>query len=152
PQYPGALPDDCIITVAATDAADQLAAFSNFGAASVDLAAPGVDVLSTYPQDDYKLLSGTSMATPLVTGAAAFLMGRFPGMDAAQVKARLLESVAPLPGLAGRCVSGGRLNLDLASAAPDSLPPAAITDLAVALPGSNSVDLEWTAPGDDGTV
>jgi subtilisin family serine protease len=152
PQYPGALPDDCVVTVAATDNADQLASFSNFGATSVDLAAPGVDVLSTYPGADYKTLSGTSMATPFVTGAVAFLMGRFPGMDALQVKARLLQFVDPLPGLAGRCVSGGRLNLDLSSSDPDSLPPAGISDLAVTLPGSNSVDLSWTAPGDDGDV
>jgi subtilisin family serine protease len=150
PQYPSALPEDCILSVAATDRNDQLAGFSNYGAQTVDLAAPGVDVLSTYMGGDYRLLSGTSMATPHVTGAVAFLMGRFPGMDAAQVKSRLLQFADPLPALAGRCVSGGRLDLDLASADPDSIPPGAITDLLATQPGSNSVDLEWTATGDDG--
>jgi subtilisin family serine protease len=151
PQYPGALPEDCIISVAATDANDHLATFSNYGATTVDLAAPGVDVLSTWPGADYRLLSGTSMATPHVTGAVALLMGRFPLMDASLVKARLMQFVDPVPALAGRCISGGRLNLDLASADPDSIPPAAITDLTVTRPGSNSVDLVWTATGDDGS-
>jgi len=149
-QYPSTLPEDCIISVAATDAYDQLASFSNYGATTVDLAAPGVEVLSTYPGADYKLLSGTSMATPHVTGAVAFLMGRFPAMAASQVKARLMQFTQPEPALAGKCVTGGRLNLDLSSADPDSIPPGAITDLAVAHPGSNSTDLEWTATGDDG--
>jgi hypothetical protein len=152
PQYPGALPDDCIISVAATDHGDQLASFSNFGATTVDLAAPGVDVLSTFPGGDYKTLSGTSMAAPHVTGAVAFLMAHFPGMDGAQVKARLLAFADPLPGLTGRCVSGGRLNLDLSSADPDSLPPAGVTDLVLTRPGSTSADLAWTAPGDDGDL
>jgi subtilisin family serine protease len=150
PQYPAALPQDCIVSVAATDAADQLAAFSNYGSTSVDLAAPGVDVLSTFTRGTYQYLSGTSMAAPHVTGAAAFLLGRFPGMSAEDVKARLLGLVDPLVGLAGRCVSGGRLNLALASSDPDSVAPGAITDLAVTAPGSNSVDLSWTATGDDG--
>ena len=150
PQYPSVLPEDCIISVAATDANDQLASFSNYGPTTVDLAAPGVDVLSTYPGNDYRLLSGTSMATPMVTGAAAFLMGRFPGMDASLVKARLMQFATPLPALAGRCVTGGRLNLDLSSADPDSIPPGPISDLVLTRPGSNSADIAWTATGDDG--
>ncbi len=152
PQYPSALPEDCIIAVAATDQNDQLASFSNYGATTVDLAAPGVDILSTVPGHTYKLLSGTSMATPYVTGAAAFLMGRFPGMAALDVKARLMHFATPLPALAGRTVSGGRLNLDLAASDPDSLPPGVIDDLAAESAGSNSVDLTWTATGDDSTA
>jgi subtilisin family serine protease len=151
PQYPASLPQACVLSVAATDASDQLAAFSNYGATSVDLAAPGVDVLSTAPGSTYRLLSGTSMSTPYVTGAAAFLLGRFPGMTAEDVKARLMVLVDLLPGLQGRCVSGGRLNLALAASDPDSVPPSGITDLALVAPGSNSVDLRWTAPGDDGS-
>src|SRR2546430_12601379 len=92
------------------------------------------------------------MATPHVTGATAFLMGRFRAMPAQEVKARLLRLATPLPGLAGRCVSGGRLNLDLAASDPDSLAPGPIADLEVTLPGSNTVDLAWTATGDDSTA
>ncbi len=152
PQYPSALGSDCIVSVAATDHADQLASFSNYGLTSVDLAAPGVDILSTAMGDNYRLLSGTSMASPHVAGACAFLMGRFPAMPAAEVKSRLLRFSDPLPGLAGRCVSGGRLNLELAAADPDSVPPGGIADLAVTSAGSNSLDLAWTATGDDGSA
>ena len=151
PSYPAALPEDCVLTVAATDHADQLASFSNYGLAGVDLAAPGVDVLSTVPGQGYRVLSGTSMASPHVTGAAALLMGRFPGMGAAEVKARLMRFADPRVGLIGRCVSGGRLNLALAAADPDSIAAGDITDLRVLAPGSNSIDLAWTATGDDGT-
>src|SRR5262249_43323430 len=121
PNYPSSLPEDNIVAVAATDAQDQLAGFSNFGATTVDLAAPGVAILSTWQAHTYRLLSGTSMATRFVTGAAAFLMGRFPAMAPAEVKSRLIRFATPLPGLAGRCVSGGRLNLDLAVSDPDSI-------------------------------
>lgn len=152
PSYPAALPQDNIITVAATDNADQLAGFSNYGLTTVDLAAPGVDILSTVPNNGYHLLSGTSMAAPHVTGAAAFLMGRFPQMAIADVKSRLLFFADPKPGLIGRCVTGGRLNLALAAADPDSIPPSAPLDLSVASVGSNSVELAWIAPGDDGTA
>lgn len=150
PSYPAALPEDNIITVAATDHADQLAGFSNYGLTTVDLAAPGVDILSTTPNQTYHLLSGTSMAAPHVTGAAAFLMGRFPSMPLSEVKARLMLFADPRPGLAGRCVTGGRLNLALAAADPDSIPPGAPAALRVASVASNSVELAWTATGDDG--
>ncbi|MCE9628159.1 MAG: S8 family serine peptidase, partial [Candidatus Eisenbacteria bacterium] len=152
PSYPAALPADNIITVAATDHADQLAGFSNYGLTSVDLAAPGADILSTVPNNGYHLLSGTSMAAPHVTGAAAFLMGRFPQMAIADVKARLLFFAEPKPGLIGRCVTGGRLNLALAAADADSIAPSRPQGLRVASVGSNSVELAWTAPGDDSTA
>lgn len=152
PSYPAALSEDCVLTVAATDNADQLAGFSNYGATTVDLAAPGVDILSTVPGRAYRQLSGTSMAAPHVTGAAALLLGRFPSMAAAEVKSRLIRFVDVRVGLVGRCVSGGRLNLALAAADPDSIAAGSISDLRVVAPGSNSVDLAWTATGDDGTT
>ncbi|MEQ1833500.1 MAG: S8 family serine peptidase, partial [Candidatus Eisenbacteria bacterium] len=152
PSYPAALPEDCVLTVAATDHADQLAGFTNYGATTVDLAAPGVDILSTVPGATYRLLSGTSMAAPHVTGAAALLMGRFPGMSASEVKSRLMRFVDVRPGLSGRCVSGGRLNVALAASDPDSIVAGDVTDLRVLSPGSNSVELAWTATGDDGAV
>ncbi|MBI5169544.1 MAG: S8 family serine peptidase [Candidatus Eisenbacteria bacterium] len=150
PQYPASIDLPNVIAVAATDRDDQLAAFSNWGASSVDIAAPGVDIYSTWPGRTYQYLSGTSMAAPFVSGACALLLGRFPDMGPAQLRARLLSTADRLPWLAGRVASGARLNLFLASADPDTIPPGAVTDLAPEEPGSTSYDFTWTATGDDG--
>jgi subtilisin family serine protease len=152
PQYPSSLDLPNVIAVAATDRDDQLASFSNWGATSVDVAAPGVDIYSTWPNRGYQFLSGTSMASPLVAGACAFLLGRHPEMGAPQLRSRLLSTADRLPWLAGRIASGARLNLYLAAADPDTIPPGAITDLAPEDPGSTSYDLTWSATGDDGAT
>ncbi|HEY3215837.1 MAG TPA: S8 family serine peptidase [Candidatus Eisenbacteria bacterium] len=149
PEYPASFDSPYILSVAATDHNDELATFSNFGAASVDLGAPGVSILSTLPGGAYGFLSGTSMATPHVTGAAAFVLGFFPTMPALQVKSQILSNVDPLASLAGRVASGGRLNLFQPVMEPDDVSPGAITDLATENPGSNSIGLTWTATGDD---
>ena len=150
PVYPAAYPADCIVAVAATDATDALASFSNFGATSVDLAAPGVDILSCLPRGGYRVLSGTSMATPLVSGVATLLYGLHPGIQNLEVKQRLLASAVPIPALTGRCLTGARLDAFAALAEPDSLAPGTIVDLAVARAFSTSLLLQWTATGDDG--
>jgi thermitase len=100
-----------VICVAATDQNDNLATFSNFGAKSVHLGAPGVSILSTLPSGNYGTLSGTSMATPHVSGAAALLKGAFPTWQAADLKQQILATVDPLASLQGKTVTGGRLNL-----------------------------------------
>jgi subtilisin family serine protease len=122
PTFPCAYPEPNLICVAATDATDALAYFSNVGATTVDLAAPGVSILSTWRDGDYYSASGTSMATPYVAGAAALLWSRNPALTAAQVKAALLGSVDPL-GLP--LVSGGRLNVARAVGAIMPPPPPA---------------------------
>ncbi len=152
PEYPGAYDLPNIVCVAATDDNDQLASFSNYGVVSVDLAAPGVDILSTFPGNSYGSISGTSMATPHVSGALGLIFGRFPNIDALDAKNLLLNNVDPLPNLSGIVLSGGRLNAFLPIAEPDSLPPAQIDDLAAGGVGSNWVDLAWTAVGDDGNT
>ena len=111
PSYPASYPLDNIVSVAATDYADALVYFSCFGVTSVDLAAPGVNVLSTLPGGTYGSYSGTSMATPHVAGACALMRSINPGLSTAQLKSALLEQSDPLPSLAGKVVSGGRLNL-----------------------------------------
>ncbi len=112
PQYPAGYDSPSIVSVAATDRNDQLAGFSNYGLTTVDLGAPGVDVYSCAPGNNYQLLSGTSMATPHVSGAAALLWGYNYQLTGAQVKATLMAAADPIPALAGRAVSGGRLNVN----------------------------------------
>ena len=123
PFYPASYSSPNVLAVAATDHRDALAWFSNVGATSVHLAAPGVGILNTFPTyltgemtarglpTHYASISGTSMATPHVSGAAALLWSFAPSLTAAQVKQRLLERVDPIPGLFGKTVAGGRLNL-----------------------------------------
>ena len=91
PQYPASYELDNIVSVAATDHNDQLASFSNYGLTSVDLGAPGVNILSTLPGSAYGYLSGTSMATPHVTGVAALLLAEDPGLTNLEVKWHLLR-------------------------------------------------------------
>ncbi|MHB8521950.1 MAG: S8 family peptidase [Limisphaerales bacterium] len=104
---------DNIITVAATDRNDNLAAFSNFGATTVHLAAPGSPVFSCWigSDNDYRYRDGTSMSVPQVVGACALVWAHYPNLTYHQVIKRVLNGVDSLPGLAGRCATGGRLNL-----------------------------------------
>jgi subtilisin family serine protease len=112
PMYPAAYDLPNIISVAATDSNDQLAGFSNYGPTSVDLGAPGVDILSSLPGNQYAAWSGTSMATPHVSGAAALVWGANPSLTHDCVKGQILSTVDPLPALDGKTLTGGRLNLN----------------------------------------
>jgi len=150
PHYPASYSEPNVISVAATDDHDRLASFSCFGRTSVDLAAPGVSILSTMRSNAYAVLSGTSMATPHVSGALALIIGRFPAMSGADAKGLLLAGVDALPGLAGRMVTGGRLNAFRPIAEEDSIPPAAIPNLSVIGQDGQWIRLAWTASGDDG--
>jgi thermitase len=111
PEYPASYTYANILTVAATTDADKLASFSNFGSKSVDLAAPGDDIWSTYLGSSYKQLSGTSMAAPFVAGAAAMLRAKDSDLDYSDVKSALKKTVDKLPALSGKTVTGGRINL-----------------------------------------
>ena len=151
PTYPAAYDAENIIAVAATDASDRLAAFSNHGVAGVDLAAPGVAILSTVPGPGYQRFSGTSMAAPHVTGAVALLRSIAPELHATTVKKILLRHVTPLPGLEGVVRSGGRLRLT-AALEHDFVPPGAVRRLEASRTGSDFITLSWIAPGDDADV
>ena len=127
PLYPASYTDlDNIIAVAATDRNDSKASFSNYGANTVHLGAPGQDIFSCWngSDSDYRYLSGTSMATPHVVGVCALVWSHYSDDSYAQIKTRVLNGVEPLPSLAGKCVTGGRLNLyrSLGSSPPPTLP------------------------------
>jgi len=111
PFYPSSYDVPNIVSVAATDSNDQLAWFSNYGLETVDLGAPGVSILSTVPDNAYASYSGTSMATPHVSGVAAILKGYNPELTALEIKELIMEGVDSLPSLEGLTVTGGRLNL-----------------------------------------
>ena len=108
--YPSSYNSPNILSVAATNNQDALASFSNYGSSSVDLSAPGVNILSTLPGNQYGSYSGTSMATPHVTGVAALLKSRNPTADDAQLKTQILEAVDQKNNLQGKMATGGRLN------------------------------------------
>ncbi|MBI2808098.1 MAG: tandem-95 repeat protein [Planctomycetes bacterium] len=117
PGYPASYELDNIISVAATDKNDQLASFSNYGASSVDLGAPGVDILSTVPTSGqlgdpsgYATLSGTSMASPHVAGVVALVRGQHPEWSYQQVISQVLGTVDPVANLSQVTATGGRLN------------------------------------------
>jgi outer membrane protein assembly factor BamB/subtilisin family serine protease len=122
--YPAGYQLDNIITIAATTNTDALASYSNYGSGSVDLAAPGDKILSTINTSDTATgtLSGTSMATPHVSGSLALLKAHFPNDTYRQLINRLLRSVTKLPGLSGKVQSGGRLNLAQALSSTDNRP------------------------------
>jgi subtilisin family serine protease len=113
PFYPASYSVANLVSVAASDQNDNRASFSNFGATSVDLAAPGVNILSTSRQNapnDYVTLSGTSMAAPHAAGAAALLAAYQPSLSAASLKATLVGTVDQLAQWSGKTLAGGRLN------------------------------------------
>ncbi|MGH9313607.1 MAG: S8 family serine peptidase [Vicinamibacterales bacterium] len=163
PNYPPSYDLPNVVAVAATDHQDVYAGFSNYGATSVHVAAPGVAILSTVPSSGhpccsdptgYRLLSGTSMATPFVSGAAALVWSANPGLTAAQVRSRLLGGVDYIGELGANAVkptvTDGRLNVSSAlEVGEDLVPPAAVTTLTVTGIGLSSATLGWDATGDD---
>jgi len=110
PMYPASYGVYNVMSVAATNDSDILASFSNYGGGSVHLSAPGVSILSTYPGNTFAYLSGTSMATPFVSGVAALMRHESPTMNSYQVRGLLLSSVDGVAGLIGKVSTQGRVN------------------------------------------
>ena len=114
PHYPAAYTNGNIISVAAITSSGAKAGYSNYGATSVDIGAPGSGIYSTTAYNSYASYSGTSMATPHVTGAVALYASVKPGSSAAQMKSAILSSAVPTPSMDGKCVTKGRLDVNAA--------------------------------------
>ena len=110
--YPSQLTKDLdnVISVANTTSSDELSSTSHYGAKSVDIAAPGTDIYSTIPTNSYKVMSGTSMSTPMVTSTVAVMRAINPNISAKEIKETLCSSSDKLSALTGKVISGGRLN------------------------------------------
>ncbi|MBC2604256.1 S8 family serine peptidase [Puniceicoccus vermicola] len=146
PYYPSCYDVPNVISVAASDYNDDLASFSNYGASTVDLAAPGDTIYSTYPESSYALISGTSMAAPQVTGALALLKS-VSSVNGQGLKSRLLSTVDKLGAFSGAVATGGRLNVQAMLGATEDSDPGdtpviggqfSITDVAISDPKSIS--------------
>jgi subtilisin family serine protease len=115
PSYPSCYPNANIISVASITSTGALSSFSNYGLTTVDLGAPGSAIYSTIPSktgaSSYASYSGTSMATPHVTGGVALYAATHPGASVATIKAAILAAAVPTTSLTGKCVTGGRLNV-----------------------------------------
>ncbi|MCA1818134.1 MAG: S8 family serine peptidase, partial [Acidobacteria bacterium] len=152
-EFPADYDSPNVIAVAATDSNDSLTTFSNFSSRLVSIGAPGSGILSTTPNNTYSFFSGTSMATPHVTGAAALLCAANPNISLSQLRGALAYTGDVLPALQGKTTTGRRLNVANAVAAAlenDTTPPAPAANLNVASLSGRSVTVEWNAPGDDG--
>jgi large repetitive protein len=114
PSYPSSFQSPNVIAVAATDASDAITYFSSYGKTSVHVAAPGLAIYSTTKNGGYATMSGTSMATPHVSGACALLKAANPNLSFAQIKQSLLTQADAKPTLKNKIMTGGRLNIDKA--------------------------------------
>ena len=137
---------DCVIAVGSITSSGALSSFSSYGATTVDIAAPGSGINSTYPVDSYASLSGTSMATPHVSGAIALCASINPSLTAAQLRSALVNSARSTPSLAGFVVNGGRL--DIGAMVTACLPPTSPvvgdpTALAATAASPTTIGLTW---------
>jgi subtilisin family serine protease len=142
PFYPASYSAPNVIAVAATDNNDLLASFSNYGPTTVHLGAPGVNILSTIRKGGYAYYSGTSMATPDVSGAALLILSKCT-LDTAKLKTDILNNVDQIPSLNGKTVTGGRLDVNKAICAC-SAPATPTTTALSALPVSSTYGVSVT--------
>jgi hypothetical protein len=150
PHYPSSYNLDNVISVASITSSEALSSFSNYGATSVDLGAPGSSIYSTLPGNNYGTYSGTSMAAPHVSGAVAMLLGYRSGWSYTEIRDAILLSARPIPALLGKTVTGGTLDLWAAVVyAPDASPPNPPSGLTGSRVSSTQVTLDWMDNSDN---
>ncbi len=153
PVYPASYNVPNVVSVGAIDSSGLPASgFSNYGVRSVDLVAPGSQILSTTPNDTYTEATGTSASAPHATGTAALICAAFPTQNLRRLRAALVYGGAP--GFIQFTSSGKRINArtSLENAAEvDATPPAAASNFQATPQGYQRYNLQWTAPGDDGS-
>lgn len=134
---------DSVIAVAAISNTGAIASFSSYGATTVDIGAPGVSINSSVPTNTYASYNGTSMATPHVTGAVALFASVQPaGVSASSIKTAILSSAVPTASLAGKTLTGGRLN---AYAALQQASSIALDKSVYGAPSTASVTVNYSA-------
>jgi subtilisin family serine protease len=153
PHFPSNFDAANIISVAASNASDTLTSFSHFGATTVDIAAPGNAILSTTPNNTYSSFSGTSMAAPQVSGAAALLWAQNPNLTVQQVKNLLIADGSVFASLSDKILSQRRLNVGNSMAgliSGDATPPGTVGSFHINSQNGRNLNVGWTASGDDG--
>lgn len=138
---------DCVISVASITSTGAMSSFSNYGAATVDLGAPGSSINSTLPGNTYGSYSGTSMATPHVSGAAALCKAMNPSLSASEIRSALTSTALATASLSGKTVTGGRLDVGALAAmcaVPTSPVDGAPSSLSAVAEGATAVNLSWT--------
>jgi hypothetical protein len=142
--YPANYNAPNVVAVAATDNRDQLASFSNYGAATVELGAPGVYIASTLRNGVYGYYSGTSMAAPHVSGAAALILSACT-LNTLALRDVILNTVDPVPALVGKTVTGGRLNVfDAVRSCSSPVISSFTSSVASPYPASGFSPITWT--------
>jgi hypothetical protein len=149
PSYPASYPNDNVVAVAAIQSNGALASFSQYGATSVDLGGPGVNITSCWINSGYNTISGTSMATPHVTGVVAAVYGQNPSWTYQQVRGRVLSTTRPIASLSGRCVTGGLVNLASALVNNNTAPTVTITGPASGLTAVAGTAVVFTGTASD---
>ncbi len=160
--YPASFTSNNIISVASSDLNDHIAIFSNFGENSVDVAAPGNNIYSTL-SESYGYLSGTSMATPYVSGLAGLIKSFRPELNNLQIKNTILNNVDFISSLTGKVLTSGRINAynALNNIITDTTIPTAsvnirggkyYTPISLKLTGSDCSNIYYTLDGKSPTV
>jgi len=144
---------DCVVSVAATDMTGNRAGFSDYGATTIDIGAPGDVIVSTIPDSAYGAASGTSMAAPHVTGAVALCSSINPTLTAADIRAAIMSTTAAETSLAGKTVTGGRLDIGAMFSAclpPGSVAPPGMPAAPTTAAGDRAMTVSWTSPVTNG--